>query len=199
MEKSKNSHIQTALDCLRGGAVIICPSESSYSLSCDARSEKAAEEIRRIKGDKEFKPMTILISILEMIEEFGILNDKAREIAERLMPGQLNLIIEKRDEAEFNWLSRAGEGIAFRIPDNETMIELIKGIGSPITTTSANLHGEPSLYKISKVKELFGGKVCCIVDAGDLDESIPVSAIYDTRRGKVLREGLIKEKDIFNI
>lgn len=188
--------IKTALSCLRAGRAIICPSESSYSLSCDARSEMAVEEIRRVKKDQKFKPMTILVSDLKMVEEFGILSDKAREIVGRLMPGQLNLIIEKRDEKGFNWLSRQGEGIAFRIPNNNIMLDLIKGLGWPITTTSANLHGKPSLYKIEEVKMLFSEDVCCIIDAGDLDESISVSTVYDTRTGRVLREGPIKEWEI---
>lgn len=183
-----------AASCLKNGGVIICPSESCYSFSCDARCEEAVSRIHKIKGDAEFKPITIMVSDLGQVEEFGILNDKTKELAEKFMPGQINLIIDKKDPEKYNFLSRAEDGIAFRIPNCEITLEIIRRFGSPITTTSVNLHGHPGIYKIAEARKLFQDKVCAIVNAGDLNEKIPVSTIYDTRTGKVIREGLVKIK-----
>jgi len=192
----ENYIVKKATACLKNGGVIICPTESCYSFSCDAGNRKAVECIHEIKQDTEFKPMTIMVSKLEQIEKFAVLNAVAEKLAKKLMPGQINLVVNKKDESEYNFLSRSGDGIAFRIPNNEITLEIIRQFGSAITTTSVNLHGQPGIYDISKARELFEDKVCAIVDGGNLDKSIPVSTIYDTRSGKILREGLIKEKDI---
>lgn len=188
--------INKAVESLENHEVIICPSESCYSLSCDAKSQKAVEKLHELKGESKDKPITILVANLTQLEDFAIVTKDIKKIVDKLMPGQLNLIVEKKDKNKYNFI--ANDSICFRIPNNQIMLEICKKFGA-ITTTSANLHGQPSLYKIEDVKKTFENKVNCILDAGDLNENIPVSTIYDTRTGKILREGLVTEEEIKEI
>lgn len=177
--------MEKALECLKNGGVIIYPTENSYSFGCDAKNEEAIKKIHKIKQE-EPKPISILVSSLEQIEEFGVMNETALKLFKKFMPGRINLIIDKKD------LSKVG--ISFRISPNKTAFELSRVM--PITTTSVNIHGQSALYDIKKIKELFEDKVCYMLDEGDLDESMPASTIYDTRNNKILREGPITEEEI---
>ncbi len=188
---------EKALECLKDGGVIIYPSESCYSFGCDAKNEIAVKKIHEIKNESINKPITLLVSDLKQIEEFGIINETAEKISEKLMPGKISLIIEKKDPEKYGYLSE--NGICFRIPDNKIAFDLCANFGGAITTTSVNIHKEPSMYKISEVIEKFGNKVSTIIETGDRDENIPVSTIYDTMENKIIRRGPVSEEIIMKI
>lgn len=183
--------IDKAIELLEQGEIIIYPSESCYGIGCDARNEKAVIKLHKIKQEG-LKPLSILISKIEQIKEFGILNETALKLI-KLMPCQLNLIIDKKDKEKFDFLSK--DGISFRIPSSELLIQLCEKF--PITTTSANIHGNPSLYDIEEVKKQFSGKVSMILDAGNLNKDIQVSTIFDTRNNKIIRDGQVSKEEIF--
>jgi len=169
--------------------VIICPSESCYGFSCNARNKEAIKIIHQIKQEPQDKPLTLAISDISQIKEFGVVNEKTQKIAAKLFPAQLNLIISENQPNNFSFLTKSG--ISFRIPNHKILSELAKAISAPIVTTSANLHNQPPSYNIAKIKELFEDKVDFILDGGDLDENNPTSTIYDTRTNKILRQGIV--------
>jgi len=187
--------IKEAVKIMKNGGIIICPSESCYSFSCDAKNESAVKKIHEIKQENSDKPMILIVSNLKQIEEFGVLNETAFKLAEKLMPCQLNLIIKKKQNYDF--LGR--ETIAFRIPANKIMLDLAEEMGSAITTTSVNIHNQEPIYEIAKAKKLFEKQVDFIIDNGNLDKSVPVSTIYDTIHKKIIRKGLITEEEINKI
>lgn len=187
-------NIDQAIKILKKGGVIVCPSESCYGFSCDARNKKAIQRIHKIKKEPIDKPLTVAISDINQIKEFGIINKQTEKIIKDLMPCQLNLIIPEKQPNKYSFLSQ--KGISFRIPTNKILFELAEKLNAPIVTTSVNIHNQPSIYKIKKVKSLFKDKVDMIIDKGDLDENIPTSTIYDTRNKKIIRQGIIKLEQI---
>jgi L-threonylcarbamoyladenylate synthase len=189
-----NIQIIRAIQCLKKEGVIIYPSESCYSFGCDAKNKKAVEKIHELKKESKDKPITLNISSLRQIRKFGFLNNAALKLYKRFMPGHLNLIIKKRNNKKFLYLSK--RGISFRISKNPTALELSKKFGSAITTTSVNMHNSPPLYKISEVKRYFHDKVDYIIDAGNLNSKIPPSTIYDTINKRIVRNGPVSESEI---
>jgi len=186
--------INKAIKYLKGGKIIIYPTETSYSFGCDAKNKKAVEKIHKIKKESKNKPIMLIVSNLRQIREFGIINKTTLKLCKNLKLGYLNLIIKNKDNKKYNYLSK--DTIAFRISSNKVAHQLAKKFGSAITTTSVNMHKEPALYNIKKIKEQF--KVDYIIDAGNLDEKIPVSTIYNTINNKIIRKGPITEKQIKN-
>ena len=186
--------ISQALHCLEQGDVIIYPSESCYSFGCDAKNKQAVEKMHAIKQEPKNKAVILNVFDVAQAQAFGVLNEVAVKLCKQFMPGPLTLIVDKQDG--YDYLSQ--EGIAFRILGNDVANKLAKEFGSAITTTSANIHGEPPLYTITEVKQQFGDKVSCIVDAGDLNEKITQSTIFDTRNKKIVREGAIHSQEIYD-
>lgn len=183
-----------AVQCLLKGEVIVTPSESCYGLSCDAYQIPAVAKLNALKGRANM-PLTVLVADLKQIEEFGVLTPLAIRLSGVFHPGPLNLIIDLKDPEMFSYLSP--NAIAFRIPAHHTLRSLIQTYNHPITTTSANIHGQPELYKIDAVRQQFGSSVCTILDCGDLPEHGLPSTVFDTRSGKVIRPGPITEEHIY--
>ncbi|HLD39323.1 MAG TPA: Sua5/YciO/YrdC/YwlC family protein, partial [archaeon] len=86
----------------------------------------------------------------------------------------------------------------FRIPDNKFVLSLIRKLGKPITSTSANISGSENLYKIKDIIKLFDKKVDMIIDAGNIPKR-KASTLFDTIEGKIIREGPISEKKIHDV
>lgn len=86
---------------------------------------------------------------------------------------------------------------SFRISSGKIALELAKRASVPMTATSANIHGNPSIYSSKKIIKWFNGKVNIILDAGKLKKEKP-STIVDIKSGepKLIREGSIPFKKI---
>ncbi|MBD3247026.1 threonylcarbamoyl-AMP synthase [Candidatus Pacearchaeota archaeon] len=186
--------IKDAVDVLKKQGVIVCPSESCYSLTCDARSKKAIEKIHTIKKEPKNKPLTLAVSNINQIKDFGKITKKIKKIAEQIFPAQLNLIIKENNPNKYPFLSK--KGISFRVPKCDVLFALSEKLGAPIVTTSANIHGQPPIYNIKEIRELFEDKVDYILPQGNLNQDVPTSTIYDTRNNKIVRQGIINIKEI---
>jgi len=179
--------IQKAVSLLKQGEVIITPSESSYGLTCDATNQEAINKIHKIKQEPSDKPLIIAISNLDQLSQLKtIISEETKTLSKSFHPGQLNVIIPTTDN----------KTIAFRIPNNKILQQLSQELNKPLTTTSANLHGQPPIYKLDELEKQFQTNVSLIIESGDLDQNTPPSTIYDTINKKVLREGLITEEQI---
>ena|SRR3989344_1003075 len=184
------NQIKEAISFLKQGELVIYPTESSYAIGADFLNPKAIEKVHALKQEPKDKPLGIIISNLNQIKSIASLNLSAIKLANKFFPGQLNLIVKKIDSEET---------ISFRIPNNPITLELASKFDSPITATSANIHNSPALYEIEEIKRTFQDKVSLIIDAGDLNEKIPVSTIFDTTKNKTLRQGLITEAQILDL
>ncbi len=87
--------------------------------------------------------------------------------------------------------------MAIRIPAHPVPIALIKGLGTPIVGTSANLSGKPSPLTASEVYSQLGDKVDLIIDGGKClggKESTVVDVTGETP--VLLREGAISRDEL---
>ncbi len=184
---SNQKTIQKAVSLLKKGEVITTPSESSYGLSCDATNLEAIQKLHKIKKEPSDKPLIIAISNLNQLSQLNaIITEETRTLSNKFHPGQLNLIIPTTDN----------KTIAFRIPNNKILQQLSQELNKPITTTSANIHGQSPIYNLKEIKEQFQDKVPLIIESGNLDQNTPSSTIYDTINKKIIRSGLITEAQV---
>jgi len=192
-EDNEQESVRTAADTIKNGGLVIYPTETSYGIAADATNEEAVKKVFKVKNRPFSKPIPIIIDSIERMEKCGVLGERSRFIAEKFMPGPLTLIIDKKGLPDV----LNPKEIAFRISSHPIAFKLSKSTGCPITSTSANLSGEPPLYRVDDVITVFRGKVDVILDYGDLPKIKP-STIADLRAEtvKIIREGPISEEEI---
>lgn len=171
---------------LSNGGIIIYPTETIYGIGVDATNDKAVKKVMQIKKRSKSKHMLIAFSDLKMTKKYLVITKRAEKLVEAFMPGPLSLIVETKKEKR---------RVGFRIPDNKFVLSLIRKVGKPITSTSANISGKENLYKIKDIIKTFDGKVAMIIDAGNIPKR-KASTLYDTIEGKIVRKGPISEKKI---
>ena len=186
---SDKKALTRAASVLSKGGIIIYPTETIYGIGADATNDKAVGKIMRIKKRTKSKHILIAFSDVKMAKKYLVITKKAEKLTEAFMPGPLSLIVETKKEKRH---------VGFRIPDNKFVLSLIRKLGKPITSSSANISGSENLYKIKDIIKLFDKKIDMIIDAGNIPKR-KASTLFDTIEGKIIREGPISEKKIHDV
>ena len=118
------------------------------------------------------------VSDLEMLQRYATLRGTQRDFAPSHLPGKITLILPSVLTDIATSVLGPDQTVGIRIPDHLFVIELVKRLDFPITSTSVNRTGEKPLNDPHAIAELFGMEVDLIIDAGILPPSAG-SRIYD--------------------
>ncbi len=181
---------------LQKGGVIAFPTDTVYGLGADAYNARAVERVYDIKNRPKYQQFSLLIAdVKQMITLAGPIPEIAWFLARRFWPGGLTLVLSKANSVPAYLAS--GPTIAVRIPNHPVCLALIKGLGNPITGTSANASGHPAALTAREVQQQLGGKIDLIIN-GSKCLGGKESTIVDTAREPptILRQGIITSHDI---
>src|SRR5215813_8053891 len=134
--------IEQCMMALRGGGLILYPTDTVWGIGCDATNENAAERIYKLKKRSDNKAMIVLVAeerdVLQHVANpdlriFDYLQEAAKPTTV-VYKGGIGL-------AE-NIVGKDGS-IAIRICRDDFCRHLIKRFRKPIVSTSANISGQP--------------------------------------------------------
>ncbi|HXH21564.1 MAG TPA: L-threonylcarbamoyladenylate synthase [Dehalococcoidia bacterium] len=190
------SGVALAVEKLKEGGVVAFPTDTLYALAADATNPAAVERVFDVKGREGGKPLPLFVSGLEMAARYGQLTPEAEALARRYWPGALTLVVKRRPDFESAALA-GGDTVALRAPDHPVALAVVKGLGKPVTGTSANLSGGPEPVTARDVLEALGEAVDLVLDGGACPKGRP-STIVDCTVSPpvVLREGAIPPPEI---
>jgi L-threonylcarbamoyladenylate synthase len=128
--------IQQTVEVLRRGGTILYPTDTIWGIGCDARNRDAVERLYAIKERDHSKSMLVLVESGKWKVE------SAERPTTYILP-------------RVRWQVMLGEGIAdnlpavdgslgIRMPNHFFCQEVIRRLGAPLVSTSANLSGRPS-------------------------------------------------------
>ena len=140
------SAVAEAVATLQSGGILVYPTESVYGIGTALSAGGAGvERVRQAKGSAKGRPFLLLAADREMA--FGLWSevpDSARVLAERAWPAPLTLIGPARSDLPPEFLGESPEGIptvAVRVPSDPWLLGLLKALGEPLLSTSANRAG----------------------------------------------------------
>ena len=191
--KYTKKDIDIIKDKLLDGELIAFPTDTVFGLACVMDIE-AIKKVYIAKGRDFNKPLPVMCSGYDMINNIAIVDDKTKRIIDKFMPGALTIVFKKKDELD-PYITQGKPTVGIRVPDDEWIVELIKKIGKPIMVTSANISDTGSLLNWEDVYSQMVGKINGIIcENARGDKS---STIIDVSDGlKLLREGPIDFKEI---
>ena len=148
------AEIESSLNALKSGGILIYPTDTIWGLGCDATSEDAVAKIYRIKRRAESKSLVTLVSDLEMLKTYvPFIPEGVSEFLRNANKPTTVIYANPRGIAS-NAIS-SDNTIAIRMPQNDFCVNLIRAFGKPIISTSANYSGSPSPTCFSDIdKEL---------------------------------------------
>ncbi len=173
---------KTATNLLNKGMLIVYPTDTVYGIGANATNKKAVEKLFKIKHRSKEKSISVLVSSFRMLENYAKINPKQRKFLEKRLPGKYTFVLKPKRK-----LPVSKNKIGFRIPHHWCYL-ISKEFGRPITTTSANLSGEPIPKTIREIRKTFGDEISLYIDSGILSGK-PSKVIDITfEKPKVLRE-----------
>ena len=188
-ERLKGRHLRRAVEVLAAGGVIIYPTDTIYGLGCDITHKSAVERIRRIKGRDARKPMSFVCADLNDIARYARVSNYAYRILRRMLPGPYTFVLPATKETPRLLRSRQ-KTVGIRIPDHPVTAALVRELGQPILSTSANRSEQDAITDPLRLEEELGHDVDLILECGQLPvlPSSVVSLVGD--EAAVLRRGL---------
>lgn len=146
------NEVETALQSLRNGGVILYPTDTVWGLGCDATNEEAVKKIYNIKQRDDSKSLIILVADERDILQYVSAPDLAvfSFIEEQERP--TTVIFEGAVHLP-DALVAADGSIAIRIVRDSFCRHLIRRLRRPLVSTSANKSGQPSPAFFDQITE----------------------------------------------
>jgi L-threonylcarbamoyladenylate synthase len=189
----KEKIIDTVVQTLSNGGLVIFPTETTYGAGVDATNQKAVDKLLSYKTRREGKPLSIAVKDKKMAEDYVFLNRSASQMYDTFLPGPFTIISKSKGRTVNGVESEFGT-LGVRIPDYQLVLDFLTKFAKPMTATSANASGKRRPYKIDDLLNNLSQKqkdlIDLIVDVGELDHNKP-STIIDTTMSApmTLRQG----------
>ena len=190
-ENPNPKEIQKVVKVLKSGGLVIYPTDTVYGLGCDITNTKALERVARIKGVKLDKANFSFVchDLSNLSDYVKQIDTPTYKILKKSLPGPFTFILPSNTNLPKSFKGKKTVGI--RIPDNNIIRELVKGLGNPIVSTS--IYDEDDLLEYTTDPELIFEKWQNNVDIvinGGYGGNIP-STVVDLSDGEVvvIREG----------
>ncbi|MCA9728217.1 MAG: threonylcarbamoyl-AMP synthase [Candidatus Eisenbacteria bacterium] len=171
--------------------VVVLPTDTIYGISCRWDSRPARDRVQQLKGPDRLAFFVSLICDKEMAFRYAHEpSPECREILDSSWPGPVTVILRLKEHAAPEFCGSPEGTIAFRLPNSPFLQELVRGVGVPIVSTSANLTGTPHAESAEEAWNVFGEGVDLYVDA--VPQEGPPSTLVDLtgEHPKLLRVGI---------
>jgi L-threonylcarbamoyladenylate synthase len=196
LKDDQQTRLQAAA-IVKAGGVIAFRTDTFYGLGADPFNEAAVRRIRELKGREDDKPILLLISDASEVSRFITSQSPTfQTVAERFWPGPLTLIGAACPELPVE-LTAGTNTIGVRLPDEDSVRELVRLCGGALTATSANTSGRPPASTAGEVELYFPIGLDLIIDAGEVAVTEP-STVLDLSESppRLVREGAITSTDL---
>ncbi|MCX9012457.1 MAG: L-threonylcarbamoyladenylate synthase [Candidatus Methanoperedens sp.] len=182
MRRITGRDIKKAADIIRRGGIVIYPTETVYGIAASIYSGGALRKVFEIKKRSTQSPVSVAVSSFRMMDELVHIGEKEREFIKRFLPGPVTVILRKKRTVP-DILTSGSDSVGIRYPDHKLALELIELAGVPVTSTSANISGEPPPARVDEIKI----DADYILDGGECRGE--PSTVVDLVNLKVIRKG----------
>ena len=180
------SSVGETLTALRGGLLVVVPTDTVYGLACRPDREEPVRALSALKRRSPGQPIALVAAgvdaLVELIPELPL---------HGLVVGPFTLVVPN-PERRLPWLTGARpDTIGVRIPATTgPAAEVLAGIGV-IAATSANVHGAADPKRLSDVSTEILEGVGAALDGGDLPGTPSTVIDLTGHEPRVLREGAV--------
>ena len=189
--------LKQTVKSLKQGNIAGLPTETVYGLAGNAYSKLAVIKIFKLKNRPKINPLIIHYLNLGKINKDVEVNKDFFKLYKEFCPGPLTFVLKRKKESKIVSLASAKlDTIAIRFPNHKVIRSILKLTDFPLAMPSANLSSGLSPVNAYDVFEEFGKKIKIILNGGGSKIGIESTVISLIGKPKVLRPGIISEKEI---
>lgn len=157
--------VGAAAAVLRGGGVLVYPTETLYALGCAARDAAACARVAALKARPQTKPFPLIVADLAGLRAIAAeLPEDLPRLADAFWPGPLSVLLRTRDDLPALVRDAAGFS-SVRLSPHPLARELCRLAGGTLVATSANKSGHPATAEPASLDpELLAGADGALLD-----------------------------------
>lgn len=182
--------------------VILYPTETLYALGVNVLDHNALRTLYALKGRDSTKTASWIVPTVPDIEAYAVMPDSAKRLAAHFLPGSLTLVLKAKPEIP-SYATAADGTIGFRVSSDPIAMDLanshLEKHKAPLTCTSANVSGSPTLPTPDEILQQFGPnaiEITNVIDDGPRKGLASTIVKVLVEEIEILREGEISEKEI---
>ena len=192
--------IDKAVEHLKNGEVIAYPTETIYGLGANVFNSKAIKKIYELKSRDYGLPISILVSDIEMLK--SVTDEVPKEVLpliRRFWPGALTICFPANKAIPKDLITNTGK-VGIRISSHPIASAIVRTLGKPVTTTSANPSGFPPSLDVKHIVSYFKDRIPCIVDGGECEPSRGSTVIdIGEESMRIIRDGSIPADEVIDV
>lgn len=180
------SKTSVVCDKVTHGGVIAYPTEAVFGLGCDPNNEASVEQLLQIKQRSQDKGLILIASSFDQLRPF--LAPDVTPTPDQMLAAPVTWIFPAHKNTS-SLLTGAHETLAVRVSRHPLVQAICSTLNHPLTSTSANLSGQPPCTSISEIIEQFmhhQPSISAVLD-GPTGGQLNPTEIRDSRSGKILR------------
>lgn len=164
----KHHAVKAAADIVKSGGVLVYPTDTVWGLGCNALDAAAVARLRQIKQKPADSPLIWLLPSVKAVQKFcGALTQDEIKLLNRK---QTTVIIH-------------GQGV--RVVKNGWLNKFVQACHTPVVSTSANLHGQPTVRSWHQAVALFETKVDAVIRGRRVIKNNP-STVVQVKDGQTV-------------
>ena len=182
--------IRQAVEALRGGAVIVYPTDSCYALGCHIGDKAALERIREIRETDKNHHFTLVCRDLADVGKYAQVENWQYRLLRAYTPGPYTFLLKASRETPRRLKHERRGTIGLRVPDHKVAQLLLAEFGEPVMSSTLLLPGdELPLTDAKEIYQRLEHTVDMVLDGGNCGLT-PTSVIdLSTDHAQVVRVG----------
>ncbi len=179
-----------AAEVLRGGGLLVYPTDTCYALGCTVAARESQERLRRIRQLDLQHDLSLLFSSISQLTDYAKLDDRAYALLRRILPGPYTFILPATRDVPRRLADPKKRSIGVRIPASPLCERLIAELGEPLMSSTLQLPGATApLTDPDEICETMGNQVDMVLLSGV--GGVRCSTVVDLLQWppRLLREG----------
>jgi tRNA threonylcarbamoyl adenosine modification protein (Sua5/YciO/YrdC/YwlC family) len=169
--------VRQAVAVLRGGGVIVYPTDSCYALGCHIGDKAALERIRAIRETDRNHHFTLVCRDLADVGKYALVDNWQYRLLRAHTPGPYTFLLKASRETPRRLKHERRGTIGLRVPDHPVPAMLLTELGEPVMSSTLLLPGEELPRTDAKeINELLEHRVDLVLDGGNCG-LVPTSVI----------------------
>ena len=159
--------IRSAADIVRGGGVVVYPTDSAYALGCHIGDKDALDRIRRIRKLDDRHNFTLVCRDLSEIATYAKVDNTAYRLLRHCTPGPYTFILKATSEVPRRLMHPKRKTVGLRVPDNRIAAALLADLGEPLMSVTLIMPGEEfPMIDPYDIRDTLQHEVDLVIDGG---------------------------------
>ncbi|MCL4790797.1 MAG: threonylcarbamoyl-AMP synthase [Gammaproteobacteria bacterium] len=160
--------IRQAAELIRGGSLVVYPTDSGYAFGWHIGDRAAAERLQRIRQTGKDHNFTLVCRDLSEISSYARIDNPTYRLLRAHTPGAYTFILRATREVPRRLQNPKRQTVGIRVPDHPVPLALLAELGEPLMSSTLILPDqELPLADPDDIWEVLAGRIDLLIDSGN--------------------------------